>query len=74
MWKEVLSREIEGTLVWEGHVSDAVYRKRRKRFSEKELVNLTMAVITVNHWNRLAFHSVPGEYQPAAKASKGGTQ
>jgi AhpD family alkylhydroperoxidase len=56
------------TLVREGHVPDAVYEEARQRFSEEELVNLTMAVVTINGWNRLAiaFRAVPGEYQPAA--------
>ena len=55
------------TLVGQGHVSDAVYEKASKSFSEEELVNLTLAIITINGWNRLAitFRSVPGEYQPA---------
>jgi AhpD family alkylhydroperoxidase len=58
----------EITLVAEGHVPDAVYEEARQHFSEEELVNLTMAVITINGWNRLsvAFRAVPGEYQPAS--------
>lgn len=57
------------TLVGEGHVPDAVYEMARKSFSEVELVNLTMAIITINGWNRLAitFRFVPGEYQPGRK-------
>ena len=57
------------TLVREGHVPDAVYERAKKRFSEEELVNLTMAIITINGWNRLAitFRMVPGEYQPGRK-------
>jgi AhpD family alkylhydroperoxidase len=42
------------TLVREGHVSDAVYAEARKHFSEKELVDLTYAVMAINAWNRLA--------------------
>jgi AhpD family alkylhydroperoxidase len=63
------------TLVSEGHVPDAVYEEARQRFSEEELVNLTMAVVTINGWNRLsiAFRVVPGEYQPAARKA-GGTE
>ncbi len=54
------------TLVTEGHVPDDVYEQARKQFSEEELVNLTLAVVTINGWNRLsiAFRSVPGAYQP----------
>jgi AhpD family alkylhydroperoxidase len=58
------------TLVSEGHVPDAVYEEARQQFSEEELVNLTMAIVTINGWNRvaIAFRAVPGEYQPAGKA------
>jgi AhpD family alkylhydroperoxidase len=57
------------TLVGEGHVPDAVYEQAKKSFSEEELVNLTLAIITINGWNRLAitFRFVPGEYQPGKK-------
>jgi AhpD family alkylhydroperoxidase len=57
------------TLIGEDHVSDAVYEKARKSFSEEELVNLTLAIITINGWNRLAitFRMVPGEYEPGRK-------
>ena len=51
-----------------GHpVSDALYDEVRQHFSEEELVNLTVAVVAINGWNRLAiaFRAVPGEYQPA---------
>ena len=64
------------TLVAEGHVPDAIYEEARQRFSDEELVNLTMAVVTINGWNRLsiAFRAVPGEYQPAARKAEGGKQ
>jgi alkylhydroperoxidase family enzyme len=43
-----------------------VYASARDHFSEEELVNLTIAVITTNGWNRLniAFRSEVGEYRP----------
>jgi alkylhydroperoxidase family enzyme len=43
----------------------------RAQFSESELVSLTMAVIAINGWNRLAipFRSVPGSYQRPAHAA-----
>ncbi len=61
------------TLVSETHVPDAVYEMARRSFTEKELVDLTLAVIAINGWNRLAisFHTVPGTYQPAQRQSKG---
>ena len=57
------------TLVREVHVPDAVYEKAKESFSDEELVNLTLAIITINGWNRLAitFRLVPGEYQPGRK-------
>jgi AhpD family alkylhydroperoxidase len=47
-------------------VSDDVYEEARGQFSEEELVNLTMAVIAINGWNRLAvsFRKEPGTYEP----------
>jgi alkylhydroperoxidase family enzyme len=42
------------TLVAEGHVPDEVYTHVRQHFSEQELVNLTLAVVAINGWNRLA--------------------
>ncbi len=55
------------TLVSQDHVPDEVFAQARRHFSEKELVDLTMAVVAINGWNRLAisFRSVPGSYQPA---------
>ena len=56
------------TLVGQDHVPDSVYEEVRQRFSEEELVNLTMAIVTINGWNRLciSFRVVPGTYQPKA--------
>jgi AhpD family alkylhydroperoxidase len=56
------------TLVNREPVSDEVYRLARQHFGEKELVDLTLAVIAINGWNRLAvgFRTIPGSYQPAA--------
>src|SRR5579884_3208539 len=53
------------TLVAATHVPDEVYEQARAQFSEKELVDLTTAIVAINGWNRLAisFRSVPGEYQ-----------
>lgn len=42
------------TLVSWDHVPDTVYEEARKQFSERELVDLTMAIILINGWNRLA--------------------
>ena len=61
------------TLVSQDHVPDSVYEEVRQRFSEEELVNLTLAVATINTWNRLciSFRVVPGTYQP--KGAQSGT-
>jgi alkylhydroperoxidase family enzyme len=47
-------------------VPDSVYDEVRQKFTEEELVNLTMVVVSINAWNRLAisFRAVPGDYQP----------
>lgn len=47
-------------------VPDDVYAHALRHFSEEELVNLTMAVIAINGWNRLAvtFRAPVGSYQP----------
>ena len=57
------------TKVSETHVPDEVYERVRTQFSEEELVNLTLAIVTINGWNRLAvsFRSAPGNYQPAQR-------
>jgi AhpD family alkylhydroperoxidase len=54
------------TLVSETGVPDDVYENARSQFSEKELVDLTMAIIAINGWNRLAvsFRAIAGSYQP----------
>ena len=49
-------------------VSDALYDEARAHFTDKELVDLTVAVIAINAWNRLAvtFRPAVGNYEPAA--------
>lgn len=56
------------TEVAQTHVPDDVYELARQHFSEKELVDLTLAIVAINGWNRLAIslRMVPGTYQPAA--------
>jgi AhpD family alkylhydroperoxidase len=57
------------TSLGDGHVGDAVFEEARRFFSEGELVELTLAVATINAWNRMsiAFRSVPGHYTPPEK-------
>jgi AhpD family alkylhydroperoxidase len=61
------------TLLSEGGVSDALYEEARRHFDERELVELTMAVITINGWNRLAvtLGADVGSYQPRQAAHPG---
>lgn len=59
-WAEAITK------VTEGHVPDEIYEEARKQFSEQELIDLTMAVITINCYNRIniAFRTKAGTYQP----------
>jgi AhpD family alkylhydroperoxidase len=59
-WTEAVTR------VADGHVPDEVYARARDHFSEEELVDLTIAVIATNGWNRLniAFRPEVGDYRP----------
>jgi AhpD family alkylhydroperoxidase len=47
-WTEAL------TELADGHAPDAVYEDVRAQFSEEEVVNLSLAIATINAWNRLA--------------------
>ncbi|HET9743836.1 MAG TPA: carboxymuconolactone decarboxylase family protein [Terriglobales bacterium] len=57
------------TQISETHALDDVYELARQHFSETELVNLTMAIVAINGWNRLeiGFRGIPGSYQPSQK-------
>ena len=54
------------TLIADNHVPDDLYEEVRQYFNETELVNLTLALVAINGWNRLAisFRTEPGTYQP----------
>jgi alkylhydroperoxidase family enzyme len=58
-WTEAL------TLIAEGRPPDDVYIEVRKEFGEQGLVHLSLAIITINVWNRLAIsvRKNPGDYQ-----------
>ena len=58
------------TLVAEGHVPDAIFEEAKAHFSEEELVNLTMAVVTINGWNRWRLPSAQSR-EISAAARKG---
>ena len=75
-WREspVYSDRERAALAWaeavtklgEGGVPDEVYEWARQEFSEAELIDLTMAVIAINTYNRIniAFRTPAGDYQP----------
>jgi AhpD family alkylhydroperoxidase len=52
------------------HVPDAVYEKVRGHFTDKELADLTVAIATINAWNRLSIagRTTPGTYQAKENA------
>ncbi|MDX9864379.1 MAG: carboxymuconolactone decarboxylase family protein [Anaerolineaceae bacterium] len=58
LWTEAVTR------ISENHVPDAIYDHAQQHFTEKEIVDLTLAVIAINSWNRLAisFRTPPGSY------------
>ena len=60
------------TEVADGHVPDEAYEAVRQHFDEKELVDLTLAIVAINGWNRMAisFRKVPGTYQPTHHTGK----
>ena len=49
------------TLVADGHVADDVYDEALRQFTERELAELTLAVVAINGWNRfnVAFRTPP---------------
>lgn len=57
-WAEAVTR------IKEGNVDDLVYKNARLQFSEEELIDLTLAITTINSYNRIniAFRTVAGGY------------
>lgn len=53
------------TLLPQG-VPQQLFEEVREQFSEAQLANLTLAIATINAWNRfgVSFAPVPGSYQP----------
>ncbi len=68
-WTEAL------TLIASNSVSDELFERVRKHFTEAELAALSGAIIMINGWNRLAipFRDVPGVYQPGPRAKVAAT-
>src|SRR6201987_1676460 len=59
-WTEAVTR------ISETHAPDDLFEDLKKHFSEKEIVDLTLAVAMINLWNRVAIslRAVPGHYRP----------
>src|SRR5512146_2225875 len=68
-WTEAL------TLIHQTGAPDAAYEQVRRNFSEKEAVDLSMAIVVINGWNRLmvGFRVPAGTYQPPAHLNRVGS-
>ncbi|MFL6621906.1 MAG: carboxymuconolactone decarboxylase family protein [Sulfurifustis sp.] len=64
-WAEAL------TLISTNAISDDLYAEVRRHFTEKEIVDLTLAVVAINGWNRVvvSFRIPAGTYEPPAAGS-----
>jgi AhpD family alkylhydroperoxidase len=53
------------------HAPDDIYEATRAQFNETELADLTIAIATINAWNRIAIPSrMPaGSYKPVAQGT-----
>lgn len=75
-WKETdfYSERERAALTWtetltnisQEHIDDELYQSVSRLFSEEEMIYLTLAIVSINGWNRLAigFGTVPGTYKP----------
>ena len=56
-WTESITR------IADTHATDEDYELLRAQFSDKEMVDLTLAIVTINGWNRLAvgFRKMPAK-------------
>jgi len=65
-WTEIITK------ISEVHISDEIYAPIKAHFTDKEMVDLTLAIDAINSWNRLAiaFQSPAGSYLPDHPATK----
>ena len=76
-WREaahLYSERERAALVWTeavtqiavGHAPDEAYEEARAQFADDELAVLTLAIVTINGWNRfsVAFRTPAGDYRP----------
>jgi AhpD family alkylhydroperoxidase len=49
-------------------IPNAIHEEVRRHFTDEEVIDLTLAVTTINTWNRInfAFSNVPGTYRVGA--------
>lgn len=68
-WTEAVTLVSESS---ESHVNDEVYERVKPHFTPEELANLTLAIATINSWNRLsiAFRAIPGSYKSSLQPLK----
>ena len=68
LWTESLTR------LPDNDVPDEIYNDVRQQFGEKEIVDLTLAIVLINGWNRfgVSFRDEPGIYQPRQVAQAAG--
>ncbi len=66
-WTEALTK-------LSGEIPDELYERVSGRFSEKEISDLTFAIMSINAWNRagVAFRTVPGSADKAFGLDKAG--
>src|SRR3974377_895767 len=66
-WAEAVTR------LAHGQVPDEVYEMAREQFSQAELVQLTLAIVAINGWNRfnVAFRTPAGNYKSAIARKAG---
>lgn len=64
IWAEAVTK------IKDGDVPDEAYNQARQQFSEQEIIDLTMVVITINSYNRIniAFRVQAGTYEPGMHA------
>lgn len=62
------------TKISEHQVNDETYNRLLSFYSEKEVVDITLAIISINSWNRLAisFKTVAGTYMPNSPVAQKG--
>ncbi len=65
-WTEAVTR------LADEDITDALFDEVRKHFSEKDLADLTLAIVAINGWNRLnvPFRTPVGDYQPPKGSRK----